>query len=208
MKTTAATPKRTLTLEKILVESAWLFNRRGYHGTSLADIARTFGVSKAALYHHVRSKEEIVFGCYQRAMDIGMEGLRRALSGTTAPAEQLDIALRHYIEGLTDELSGAVVLVDEGALSPEQRATITERRDAYERELRGIIARGVAAGVFAPCDVKMIGFAILGAVNWISKWYDSAGPLSGKEIADVFVSYLVRGLQRDAGPATLPVAAR
>jgi AcrR family transcriptional regulator len=186
--------KGTLTLEKILVKSAWLFNRSGYHTTSLADIARAFGVTKAALYHHVRSKDDIVFACYQRAMDIGMEGLRQAESSASAPHEQLLIALRHYIEGLTDELSGAVVLIDKATLSANQRAEIIERRDAYERALRSIIERGVTSGVFVACDAKMVGFAILGAVNWISKWYDPAGSWSGKEIAQEFASYLVRGL--------------
>lgn len=196
LKTPRAISKEKLTLEKILIKSAWLFNRCGYHGTSLLDIARAFGVSKAALYHHVKSKEDIVFGCYQRAMDVGMEGLQQAAAHAVCPDEELAIALRHYIEGVTNELSGAVVLLDDGVLNPAQRSQLIARRDDYERALRGIIERGVSAGVFLPCDSKMVGFAILGAVNWISKWYDPAGARSGKDIAKLFSSYLVRGLQK------------
>lgn len=184
-----------LTMENILAESARLFNRRGYHGTSLIDIARAFGVSKAALYYHIKSKEDIVFRCYQRVLDLGMEGLDHAHAQAAAPDEELRMALRHYIRGLTDQWSGAVVLLEERALSPRQHARILRRRDEYERRLQDIIRKGITAGVFMPYDPKLVGFAILGVVNWILKWYDPRGERSAKEIAEALSSYLVRGLQ-------------
>lgn len=184
-----------LTVENILAESARLFNRRGYHGTSLTDIARAFGVSKAALYYHVKSKEDIVFRCYQRVLDLGMDGLDHAHAEAAAPDDELRIALRDFIEGLTDQWSGAVVLLGERALSPRQQARILRKRDEYERRLREIISKGIAAGVFMPYDPKLVGFAILGALNWILKWYSPGGERSAKEVAEVLSSYLVRGLQ-------------
>jgi len=184
-----------LTVENILAESARLFNRRGYHGTSLTDIARAFGVTKAALYYHVKSKEDIVFRCYQRVLDLGMEGLDHAHARAASPEEELTLALRYYIKGLTDQWSGAVVLLGERALSPRQHARILRRRDEYERRIRDIIRKGITAGVFMPYDPQLVGFAILGAVNWILKWYKPGGERSAKEIAEVLSSYLVRGLQ-------------
>ncbi|HET8575967.1 MAG TPA: TetR/AcrR family transcriptional regulator [Methylomirabilota bacterium] len=184
-----------LTVENILAESARLFNQRGYHGTSLTDIARALGVSKAALYYHVKSKEDIVFRCYQRVLDLGMEGLDHAHARAAAPDEELTMALHHFIRGLTDQWNGAVVLLDATALSPQQHARVVRRRDEYERGLRDIIREGIAAGVFMPYDPKLVGFAILGALNWILRWYDPAGPRSSKEVAEVLSSYLVRGLQ-------------
>ena len=184
-----------LTVENILAESARLFNLRGYHGTSLADVARTFGVSKAALYYHVKSKEDIVFRCYERLLDVAMEGLDQAHARAEAPDEELTLALRYCIERLIGQWSGAVVLVGEGVLGPRQHARILRRRDDYEQRLRDIVRKGVTAGVFVPCDPKLVGFAILGAVNWILKWYDPGGERSAKEIAEALSSYLVRGLQ-------------
>lgn len=175
-----------------------MFNRRGYHGTTLDDVARALGVTKAALYYHVTSKEELLFQCYKVPIGIGLEGVRLALSRTAAPDEQLRLALAYYIEGITDHLRGSVVLMEEGALSPRHQRQVIEWRDDYERQLRKIIARGIAEGVFAPCEPKLVGFAILGAANWIPKWYDPAGSRSGKEIAEAFSSYLVRGLRSRA----------
>lgn len=195
-----------LTTEKILAKSAQVFNRRGYGGTTLDHIARALGVTKAALYYYVQSKEEILFQCHQRSLDIGMEGIRQALSRSSAPDEQLKIAIAYYIEGMTDQLRGTAVLLDEGALSPPRHRQIIARRDEYERMLRRIMEEGIAAGVFVPCDPKLVGFAILGAMNWIPKWYDPSGKCSAEEIAEAFSSYLVRALQKrpsiDALPAT------
>ncbi len=64
-------------------------------------------------------------------------------------------------------------------------------------QLWGIIARGIAEEVFVPCDPRVVGFTILGAMNWIPKWYHHDGSRTGKEIADAFSSYLVCGLLRD-----------
>src|SRR3972149_9641046 len=139
-----------LTRERILAVSASVFNRRGYHGTTLDDIARALAVTKAALYYHVKNKEELLFQCHQLALDIGMEGFHRALAQPAPPDEQLRMALSHYIEGMADQLTGTVVLLEQGALSPRHHRQIVRGRDEYEQALRTLIADGIAAGGFLP----------------------------------------------------------
>ena len=191
-------PRPNLTRERILAEAARIFNRLGYHGTALDDVARALGVTKAALYYHVQNKEELLFQCCKVPIEIGLEGIRRAQTQARSPDEQLRLALACYIEGMTDQLRGSVVILEEETLSAAHYREVREGRDAYEWELRGIIARGVAEEVFVPCDPRVVGFAILGAMNWIPKWYHHDGSRTGKEIADAFSAYLVRGLLRDA----------
>jgi TetR/AcrR family transcriptional regulator len=186
-----------LTLARILPEAARIFNRLGYHGTALDDVAQALGVTKAALYYHVQSKEELLFQCCKVPVEIGLEGIRRARILARAPDEQLRLALACYIEGMTDQLRGSVVILEEGTLSAAHYREVQAGRDAYERELREIIGRGIAEEVFEPCDPRVIGFAILGAMNWIPKWFRPEGDRSGKEIAKAFSSYLVRGLLRN-----------
>ncbi|MBI2525845.1 MAG: TetR/AcrR family transcriptional regulator [Candidatus Rokubacteria bacterium] len=189
-----------LTRERILAVSGRVFNQRGYHGTTLDDIARALGVTKAALYYHVKNKEELLFQCHQLALDIGMEGFHLALAQPGPPDEQLRAALAHYIEGMADQLKGTVVLLEQGALSPPHHRRIVRGRDEYEQALRRMIAAGITAGVFVPCDPKLVGFAILGAVHWIPKWYHPAGPSPAREIAEAFATYLVRGLTKQPSP--------
>jgi TetR/AcrR family transcriptional regulator len=193
-----------VTRERILIEGARAFTRRGYHGTTLDEIARRLGVTKPALYYYVRTKEALAYECHRISLDIGMEGIRQALARSASPDEQLRIALMHYLAGMTDQLRGTVVLLEEGTLSPRHRRDIIKRRDRYEGKLRQIIEAGIASGTFVPCDPKLAGFAILGAMNWVPKWYNPSGPRSGKEIAEALSIYLVRGLQTRPADSTIP----
>lgn len=195
-----------LTRERILAESARVFNRRGYRATTLEDIASALGVTRAALYYHVESKEDLLFQCHQKALDLAIEAVRTAVSRTPEPDEQLRLVIRRYIDGMTDQLAGAVVLLHEGALSPSLHRRIMAQRDEYERMLRSIIERGVALKLFVPCDPKLIGFGILGALNWISRWYSPRGARSARDIASAFAEYFVRGLLRQPTARAIPPA--
>jgi TetR/AcrR family transcriptional regulator len=190
---------REVRRERILQAAARCFSRKGYRGTTIDDIARRLDVSTAALYYYFRSKEELLFACHQMSHDIGMEGLRRAEACGGPADERLRAALRYYIEHTTDEFHGCVASIDEQALSRSRHRQVVARRDEYERNIRRLIDEGVASNVFVRCDVGAVTLAILGAVSWIPKWYQPKGRCSGKEIARIFSTYLVRGLQ--AAPA-------
>lgn len=186
--------RSALTRERILAEAARVFNRRGFHGATLSDVARALGVSKAALYYHVSSKEELLFECCRVPIEIALGGLRRARLECEAPDEQLRRALASYITAMTDQLRGSVVLREDGALSPEHQQAVRAGRDAYEGELVEIIERGMAEKLFAAGDARLVTFALLGAMNWIPRWFRPDGRCSGEEVAAAFSTYLVRGM--------------
>lgn len=194
-------PRSVLTRERILAEAARVFNRRGFHGATLADVARALGVTKAALYYHVRSKEELLYECCRVPIEIALGGLRRARDEVDAPDEQLRQALAAYITAMTDQLRGSVVLREDGALSPEHQRAVRAGRDAYEAELVAIIEKGMAEDVFAAGDARLVTFALLGAMNWIPRWFHPDGRCSGEEVAAAFSTYLVRGLLGPGRPA-------
>lgn len=193
-----------LTREKIVAESARVFRRRGYHGTRLADIARALGVTKAALYHYVGSKEEMAFQCHAMSLDTGMAVIRRARSEVSSPAEQLEAALARSIEAMFDPLRGPVGAPREGTLSPHHHALILERRSEYERSLARIIEEGIGAGAFVPCDARLVASAILGAVSALPEWQRAGEGQTPGEIARVVSAYLVRGLEKSPTLDTLP----
>src|SRR3990167_868032 len=90
--------------ETILQAEARCFNRKGYHGTTIEDIAQELRVSKAALYYYVKSKEEVLFLCHQASLDLGMEGLRRAEESGGTAGERLSAALGYFIEQMAENL--------------------------------------------------------------------------------------------------------
>jgi TetR/AcrR family transcriptional regulator len=179
----------------ILREAAGCFNQKGYHGTTIDDIAERLNVTKGALYHYVRNKEELLFECHQIALDIGMEGLRLAHEAGGSPDVWLKTALKHYIEGVNDKLQGSVVLLEEGMLTPKHYQQVVRRRDEFERRIRGLVEAGMQEKIFPRRDIKIVVFAMLGAANWMSKWYTPEGERTAEQIAQIFVDYLVDGLR-------------
>jgi TetR/AcrR family transcriptional regulator len=191
-------PERSANLSKawIVVEGARVFNSRGYFGTTLDDIARVLGVTKAALYYYIKTKEELLYECHKTGLEIALQGVKEAISRSPAPDVQLRVAISYFVQNVTDRLKGAVVLLEQGSLSRGHLKEILLRRDEYEQKIRRIINAGINSGVFVECDPKLIGFAILGATNWVNKWYDPSGPRTAQEIGHAFATYLVRGLLR------------
>ena len=103
--------------------------------------------------------------------------------------------LAKHIRAITDEVYGAVMLTDLESLTPLQRRRYVAMRDRFERGVRQLIHEGIDAGEFRRVDPRVAGFAILGAINWIPKWYDPRGELSAAEIAQMFTDFLVRSLE-------------
>jgi len=196
--------------QAILREAAASFNRRGYHGTSLADIAQTLGVSKAALYTYVKSKDELLYYCHEAAMDAAADSLRQAREAGGNALEQFCGTLRNYLRMIMSNEACYVVLLEEHALQQDKVAHMVERRDHFETELRGLVAAGILDGSIAPCNPKLAVFAALGAMNWVQKWYVPGGPWSGEQVAVAMIQLIERMLSArpsaalNVDPALLP----
>jgi TetR/AcrR family transcriptional regulator len=161
------------------------------------DIAERLGVTKAALYRYVNNKHELIFESFNLAMDSSFASLDRADAEGRDGLEKLRIALRGYLADLIGKLGHPVVLLEENALMPEQSRVIIARRDAAERRYRGLIDEGIRDGSIAPCDPKLAVFALLGAVNWVPKWYRADGEWTGDQIVESLVLLITRGIAAD-----------
>jgi AcrR family transcriptional regulator len=180
---------------EILKSAAAAFRRRGYHGASVDEIASALSMTKGNLYYYFRNKEEILFACHEYSLDVLLGLLQDVQAELIAPDEKLRALILAFIHIMLDELRGTALTLDLDALSPILLRRVIARRDRFDEGLRQIIQQGIEDGVFRAGDPKMIGFAIMGAVNWIAKWFDPAGPLTSDEIGRQFVDYLVGGLR-------------
>ena len=180
--------------EVLLKEAAASFNRRGYHGTSLAEIARKLGVTKAALYTYVPSKEELLYYCHAAAMDSAMESLHKAQASGGSGLERLTRTLRRYLEAMLTQEGGYVVLLEENAMKPAHVRAIVKRRDQFELGLRQFVAEGIEDGSIVPCNPKLAVFMMMGALNWGRKGYRPTGDWSGDQIAYALTQMLERTL--------------
>ena len=180
--------------EVLLREAAASFNRRGYHGTSLAEIAKKLGVTKAALYTYVPSKEELLYFCHEAAMDSAIESLHKAQAGGGNGLVKLTVTLRQYLAMMLGEEGGYVVLLEENAMKPAHVRAIVKRRDQFEQGLRDFVAEGIADGSIVPCNPKLAVFMMMGALNWSRKWFRPNGTWSGPQIALALTQLLERSL--------------
>jgi AcrR family transcriptional regulator len=180
---------------EILKSAAAAFRRRGYHGASVEQIADALRMTKGSLYYYFKSKEEILFFCHDWSLDLLLLALAEAREAETSPDAQLRRLIVAFVHMILDELHGTALTLDPQALSAPLLRRIVAKRDAFDQGLRRILKQGMDAGVFAPGDPKLLSFAILGAVNWINRWFDPRGAASSQQIAELFADYLVNGLR-------------
>jgi TetR/AcrR family transcriptional regulator len=179
----------------LIAEAARAFGHRGFHNVSLDEVAVALNVSKPTLYNYVKSKDELLFECYNLALDLGEYALREAQAEQGTGLEKLCSFIRHHIELLTKELGSAAVLFEFYSMRPEDRDKIQRRRRKFDRIFREMVADGIADGSIAPCNPKLAVFWFMSAVSSIPRWFDPAGELTGRDIADAFVGFLRNGLE-------------
>jgi len=181
---------------QILKSAAAAFRRLGYHGATVEEIAAALHMKKGNLYYYFRNKEEILFACHQYSLDRLHELLDEVEESGVSAEDKLRRLIVAFVHTILDELHGTALFLDLEALSPAHLKAVIVRRDRFDRGMRKVLEEGIAAGAFAKGDAKLLAFAILGAVNWIPRWFNPRGPASSQEIADRFADYLIAGLRR------------
>jgi AcrR family transcriptional regulator len=184
--------------EDILLSAAQIFRHKGFHGTSMQDIADAVHLQKASLYHHIRSKQEILLAILDQALDTLIADLR-PIVGSDQPADvKLGAAMRAYIDRMTRNADlAAVLLLEHRSLEPALRTQHVQRRDRFESLWRQIIAQGMQEGVFRPVDESVVSFALLGVQNWLITWYREGGRFRPEQLADQFIELFLRGLRAE-----------
>ncbi|TAK11615.1 MAG: TetR/AcrR family transcriptional regulator [Anaerolineae bacterium] len=185
-----------MTKEEILDSAAQIISQKGYHATSMADIAQSVGLQKASLYHHVASKQEILVELLDRALDLLTERLERALAKPMNAPDQLREAMRVYLDALIENHDlASVLLLEHRSLEPQFSARHVPRRDRFEGLWLRILKDGIAAGEFECADPKVAVKIVLGVANWTITWFRPNGRQSPKQIADMSADLLLSGLR-------------
>ncbi len=179
---------------EILRAALGAFRARGYHATTLDDIAVQLGLRKTALYHYFPDKEAILYACHRQSLAELRRLVEAARARFTHPVDRLAYLIREHVRVMTDTLQGSPLAFDVRALSPAHQREIIAGRDAYERALRELIAQGVRRGAFRPLAPKIAAFVILGAINWIARWYRPQGALQARELGEAYAEHLLGGL--------------
>jgi len=176
-----------------------LFAEKGYHGTTLDEIAEQVGITKAALYYYISSKEEILQEINKRNM-AGMEQAIKLHKSSLPPADKLRKVIQYYVKFAAETGKRASIHFEQtNALPKKHRDTVQRKKKEVERALQEVLREGVEQGCFVIDDVKLASFAILGACNWTYHWYHPDGGLTPEQIAQHFITILEKGYLKSNG---------
>jgi len=181
----------------VLRTAAQLFNERGFHATSLDDIAERLNVSKPTLYYYIENKDQILLECVKMALDLMQSGIGEVRAAGGSAIDQLKACMRIYSGVVTQDFGMCVIRIGEDPLPDPLKKELRRLKAGIDGHFRRLIEEGVAEGALAPCDPKMAAFMLAGALSWIGRWYRPDGDLTPDQIADQGIELLLNGvLQR------------
>lgn len=181
--------------EEIFAQAVRIFQQKGYHATSVQDIADAVGLQKGSLYHYISSKEELLFRIFARGSRALTQRLEAIIASSDPPTEKLQRAMEAHLIELCDQLDiFTVYLSERRALNGRHHTKVRAAGKQHARLLEQIIAEGIASGDFRKVDCTLAAHAILGMCNWLYQWYSPTGRLTPHEIAEVFSDLIVDGL--------------
>jgi AcrR family transcriptional regulator len=183
-------------LDSLLLVAARRFTERGYDGTSMEDLARRLGITKSAIYHHVKGKQELL----RLATDRALDGLAAVIEEATAhegPAiDRLELLVRRSVELLVDELPYVTLLLRVRGNTAVERRAIARRRQ-LDHAVADLVAKAIAEGdVRGDADAELTARLLFGMVNSLVEWYRPTRGGTGRgELADAVCRMAFEGLR-------------
>lgn len=178
----------------ILENAAKMFSKKGFEKAALEDIAHELKMTKGSLYYYIKSKEDMLFQCIMRALKMTHDMMDEVEKLDLPPDLRLQQVIVGHAKVLTTDFVVGVLRQQELLLPTHMRDAVIQERDRFEKRFLAIVKEGIQKGLFQKEDYKMKAYAILGALNWIPRWYSPEGKLSPDEIGRIMANYLIRGL--------------
>jgi AcrR family transcriptional regulator len=196
--------------DAVIRTAARAFDERGYHNTSLDDIAAALGVTKPTIYYYVPNKEQLLFECFRAGLEPIRGALLQAEQASGSGRERLRAVIRDYALAIASEYGWCMVRAEHQDLGPELGVQVRALKSEIDRGIRRLVQTGIADGSIAVTDAKLAAFAIAGALNWIAHWFRAGRSLSSAQVADSFVQFLEHGLapRPVPGPGSQPSRVR
>ena len=172
-----------------------LFAQKGYHNTSMREIARDLGMNQSSLYHYFDSKEDILYALLNDAIDDALGTLEEICGSDLSPHGKLNQVLSFYTNYYAGDQDRLRLLVNEqGNLGNEYRQVLIEKERRYVRLIQSILKDLADEGRMKTIPPSVAAFAFFGMVHYTIKWYDKNGPVKSGELADYFLEIFTEGI--------------
>jgi AcrR family transcriptional regulator len=179
--------------QAVLRAATQMFNERGFHATSLEDVAASLDISKPTIYHYLGNKDQVLLECVSFGLEQLQEAAEAAREQPGTGIDRLRSFLRRYAEINMDDFGRCVIRTGDETLSPDSRRRFRSLKRKIDRAMRELIEEGMADGSIACTDAKLLAFTLAGALNWPARWHQAGGKQSAQEIARQMVDILTQG---------------
>ena len=180
----------------ILKTAARLFNQRGFRETSLNDLADELQVTKPTLYYYIENKEDILFQCLLTAITKLLEEIEEIQNSDLLGIDKLVRFIHVFTSVFDDEFGRCVSSPGPEPLSAKYLDQINPLYTELDSATRTIIESGIKDGSLRQCNPKIISFTMLGAIQWMTRWYQIEGEMTTKEVAEEMTAMFAHGLAK------------
>jgi AcrR family transcriptional regulator len=183
-------------LRQILERAARVICRQGFEATSMQEIAEACGLTKAGLYHHVKTKDALLLAIMNYGMDLFEELVLDRVAGIADPLERLRATMARNVELVTQDSSKEVTIIlhEHQTLTGDAQREINARKKRYVRFLEDSLREAIDRGRVRPVDPTLAAFSFLGVVLWTYKWYRADGRISPAQLAAGMIDLFFDGL--------------
>ena len=183
--------------DEVFAVAERLFADRGYHATSVRDIAAALDIKAGSLYAHIETKDDVLWELVNRAAERFFAAAGPIVQSELVPIEKLRRLIAAHVAVVTSSVASAAVYTTQWRhLADPRRGEFAAKRDRYEGMVRGLVRDCIREGTFADVDEKFATLLILSSINWIYQWYRADGPMTSEEIARKLTEMLFNGLRR------------
>jgi len=184
-------------LEEVLHSAANIFFAKGFHATSIEDVARDVGMLKGSLYYYIKSKDDLLFRLLLAGIEDGDAFIARQIDPRGDPLEQLERAIRAQIDYIIqNRVPFGLFLHEFDSLSGKRQHKLISVMSRYNARFVELVKRGQEQGKLVEGDPWIVVNGILGVCNWLYRWYDTDYASSPEQIKEVFVRMILKGIQR------------
>jgi len=188
-------PRNLQKTEEIYQVIARLFAYRGYHSTSMREIARELGMNQSSLYYYFASKQDILFTLMNDAMDDVLAILEKISTTDLLPEDRLNRVLSFYTQYYAGDQERLILLINEmNSLNEEYRSILVGKQRRYVQLIKSILEELTAQDKIKQIDPAIATFAFFGMVHYTIKWYHKDGPVSLEQLANTFVEIFTKGV--------------
>lgn len=183
--------------EQIVDVAANMFKQKGFVATSMRDLAAELGMEAASIYHHFKSKEELLEKiCFDMA-DKFITNAKEVNDIYFNAEEKLRMAIKLHVETITENQNQSAVFLSEWRNLSEPKLTLFKQlRQQYENQFTIILADGEKEDIFDDVDKKFAVLSILSTINFINEWYKPEGKMNAGEIAEKLSNFIMGGLRK------------